>query len=77
MRLIVTVTGIEPGAPLDAATVLADELDARRVPLTLLVGPRPHPEVVAWAAARRRAGDAVLLHGTGAPGDGRPVVNRP
>lgn len=71
MRLIVTVTGIEPGAPLDAATALADELDARRVPLTLLVGPRPHPEVVAWAAARRRAGDAALLHGTGAPGDGR------
>lgn len=66
-----TLSGIEPGAPLGAATVLADELDARRVPLTLLVGPRPHPEVAAWAAARRRAGDAVLLHGVGEPARGR------
>lgn len=56
---------LDPGAPLDAAVRLADALDARRVPLTLLAGARPHPEVVAWVAARRRAGDAVLLHGTG------------
>jgi hypothetical protein len=62
--LIVTVSGLLPGAPLDAAVGLADALDARRVPLTLLVGPRPHPEVAAWAAARRYVGDAVLLHGT-------------
>jgi hypothetical protein len=62
--LIVTVSGLLPGAPLDAAVGLADALDARRVPLTLLVGPRPHPEVAAWATARRRVGDAVLLHGT-------------
>jgi len=63
-RLLVSVSGLTPGAPLDAAVALADALDARRVPLTLLVGPRPHPEVAAWAAARRRVGDAALLHGT-------------
>jgi predicted deacetylase len=63
-RLLVSVSGIVPGAPLDAAVALADALDARRVPLTLLVGPQPHPEVAAWAAARRRAGDVALLHGT-------------
>jgi uncharacterized protein len=63
-RLLVSVSGLTPGAPLDAAVVLADALDARRVPLTLLVGPQPHPEVAAWAAARRRAGDVALLHGT-------------
>ncbi|MEJ2869778.1 DUF2334 domain-containing protein [Actinomycetospora sp. OC33-EN08] len=62
-RLLVSVTGLAPGAPLGAAVGLCDALDARRVPLTLLVGPRPHPEVTAFAAARRRAGDAVLLHG--------------
>lgn len=64
---MVTLDAIDPGTPLDAARRLADELDARRVPLTLLVGPRPHPEVALWAAARRRAGDAALLHGTGDP----------
>lgn len=63
-RLLVSVSGLTPGAPLDAAVALADALDARRVPLTLLVGPQPHPEVAAWAAARRRAGDVALLHGT-------------
>ena len=63
LRLLVSVTGLAPGAPLGAAVDLCDALDARRVPLTLLVGPRPHPEVTAFAAARRRAGDAVLLHG--------------
>ncbi|MCD2186238.1 DUF2334 domain-containing protein [Actinomycetospora soli] len=62
-RLLVSVTGLAPGAPLAAAVALCDALDARRVPLTLLVGPRPHPEVATFAAARRRAGDAVLLHG--------------
>ncbi|WP_433800658.1 DUF2334 domain-containing protein [Actinomycetospora sp. CA-084318] len=62
-RLLVSVTGLAPGAPLASAVALCDALDARRVPLTLLVGPRPHPEVATFAAARRRAGDAVLLHG--------------
>ncbi|GAA4843541.1 hypothetical protein GCM10023201_38010 [Actinomycetospora corticicola] len=62
-RLLVSVTGLAPGAPLGSAVALCDALDARRVPLTLLVGPRPHPEVAGFAAARRRAGDTVLLHG--------------
>ena len=63
-RLIVSVSGLGPGAPLTAAVALADALDARRVPATWLIGPQPHPEVAAWATARRRVGDAVLLHGT-------------
>lgn len=63
-RLLVSVTGLAPGAPRDAAVALADALDARRVPATWLVGPRPHPEVASWATARRRVGEAVLLHGT-------------
>ncbi|MDL5155084.1 DUF2334 domain-containing protein [Actinomycetospora termitidis] len=63
MRLLVSVTGLAPGAPLGSAVALCDALDERRIPLTLLLGPRPHPEVTAFAAARRRAGDAVLLHG--------------
>ncbi|MDD7940671.1 DUF2334 domain-containing protein [Actinomycetospora lutea] len=63
-RLLVSVSGLAPGAPLDGAVALADALDARRVPATWLVGPRPHPEVAAWATARRRVGDVVLLHGT-------------
>jgi uncharacterized protein len=86
--LLVSVAGLVPGAPLDAAVALADPLDARRVPLTVLVGPRPHPEVVAWATARRGVGDAVLLHGTrplpggapergGGPADRRPEHRRP
>lgn len=72
-----TVSGLVPGAPLAAAVALADALDARRVPLTLLVGPRPHPEVAAWAGARRDVGDAVLLHGTRADAaDGRRPYRR-
>ena len=54
-----------PGDPLAAAVALADALDTRRVPLTLLVGPRPHPDVADWVRARRRVGDAVLVAGTG------------
>lgn len=65
MHLLVTVPVTGPGEPLAAAVALADTLDTRRVPPTLLVGPRPHPEVAAWARARRRVGDAVLLRGTG------------
>jgi len=73
-HLIVSVSGLGAGAPLTAAVALADALDARRVPLTLLVGPQPHPEVAAWASARRLVGDAVLLRGTGSEIDG---VGRP
>ena len=79
-RLLVTLSGLTPGAPLDAAVALADALDARRVPLVLLAGPRPHPEVAAWATARRRVGDAALLHGTRSEhggGPGRPYRRLP
>ncbi|MFC5137182.1 DUF2334 domain-containing protein [Actinomycetospora rhizophila] len=77
-RLIVSVSGLGPGAPLDGAVALADALDARRVPATWLVGPRPHPEVAAWATARRRVGDVVLLHGTRPEsGAGRPYRRLP
>lgn len=76
--LLVSVSGLAPGAPLDAAVRCCDALDARRVPLTLLVGPRPHPEVAAFATARRRAGDTVLLHGTREAHDGaRPYRRLP
>ena len=61
-----------------AAVALADALDARRVPATWLIGPQPHPEVAAWATARRRVGDAVLLHGTRTDvGAGRPYRRLP
>ena len=63
VHLLVSLSGLGPGAPLAAAVDCCDALDARRVPVTLLVGPRPHPEVAAFAAARRRAGDALLLRG--------------
>ncbi|MDD7936626.1 DUF2334 domain-containing protein [Actinomycetospora straminea] len=77
-RLLVSVTGLGPGAPLAAAVALADALDARRVPVTWLAGPRPHPEVAAWATARRRLGEAVLLHGTRPEAEpGRPYRRLP
>jgi uncharacterized protein len=77
-RLLVSASGLAPGAPLVAAVRLCDALDARRVPLTLLVGPRPHPEVAAFAAARRRAGDTVLMRGTREAHDGdRPYRRLP
>jgi len=78
VRLLVTLAGLTPGAPLLGAVALADALDARRVPLTLLVGPRPHPEVADWTRARRRVGDALLLHGTRAdPARGTPYRRLP
>jgi uncharacterized protein len=78
VRLLVSLSGLAPGAPLAAAVDCCDALDARRVPPTLLVGPRPHPEVAAFAAARRGAGDAVLLRGTREAHDGgRPYRRLP
>jgi hypothetical protein len=78
VQLLVSLSGLGPGAPLAAAVRLCDALDARRVPLTLLVGPRPHPEVAAFAAARRRAGDTVLMRGTREAHDGgRPYRRLP
>ena len=77
-RLLVSASGLAPGAPLAAAVGLCDALDARRVSPTLLVGPRPHPEVAAFAAARRRTGDTVLLRGTREAHDGgRPYRRLP
>lgn len=77
-RLLVSASGLAPGAALAAAVRLCDALDARRVPATLLVGPRPHPEVAAFAAARRRAGDTVLMRGTRESADGaRPYRRLP
>jgi hypothetical protein len=76
--LLVSASGLAPGAPLASAVRLCDALDARRVPLTLLVGPSPHPEVAAFAAARRRAGDTVLMRGTREAHDGgRPYRRLP
>jgi uncharacterized protein len=78
VQLLVSLSGLGPGAPLADTVRLCDLLDARRVPLTLLVGPRPHPEVAAYAAARRGAGDTVLLHGTREAHDGgRPYRRLP
>ena len=62
-RLIVSVSGLGPGAPLTAAVALADALDARRVPATLAgrpaapprgrgLGHRPAPGGRRGAAAR-------------------------
>ncbi len=60
-RLIVSLSGIR-SSTLDAAVSLSAELDARHVPLSLLVVPRT-PGPVEWLHHRRRAGDALLLHG--------------
>lgn len=60
------------GAPTLAAVVeFCDHLDARRVPVSLLVAPRlkggyrleADPETVGWIGSRRAGGDAVVLHG--------------
>jgi uncharacterized protein len=71
-RLIVSVSGVADGdrATLDVAAGFAAELDARAVPLSLLVRPRgpagtPAPDAAAirWLHERRGSGDAVVLHG--------------
>lgn len=69
-ELIVSVSRI--GAPtLAAVAEFCDHLDARRVPVSLLVAPRlkggyrleEDPETTGWLASRRAGGDAVVLHG--------------
>lgn len=69
-RLVVSLSGIGTRT-LDHCTKLADELDQRGVPLSLLVVPRPvrvdplAPDSAAlrWIQHRRASGDAVLIHG--------------
>ncbi|MFR9730442.1 DUF2334 domain-containing protein [Saccharopolyspora sp. MS10] len=68
--LVVSLSGLGDRA-LDRCAAFAAELDLRRIPLTLLVAPRPSGAAppapdrpcAAWARARQRGGDAVALHG--------------
>ncbi|MGE2721366.1 DUF2334 domain-containing protein [Mycolicibacterium celeriflavum] len=69
-QLIVSVSGITDRTLPDVAEFRA-QLDARGVPVSLLVAPRvkgglrleDDAATVQWLAARRDAGDAVVLHG--------------
>ncbi|MGC2656276.1 MAG: DUF2334 domain-containing protein, partial [Mycobacterium sp.] len=69
-KLIVSVSGISARTLADVDT-FCGQMDARGVPVSLLVAPRlkggyrldQDPGTVEWLAARRAAGDAVLLHG--------------
>ena len=68
--MIVSVSGIGERTLAEVAGFCAD-LDARSVPLSLLVAPRlkggyrldRDGETVDWLADRRRRGDAIVLHG--------------
>ncbi|MCP2253485.1 hypothetical protein LY13_002238 [Prauserella aidingensis] len=60
--LLVSLSG--PGArTLDGCAALADELDTRGVPLTVLHTPGGSRRVAEWVRARVARGDAVALHG--------------
>ncbi|MFN2494675.1 MAG: DUF2334 domain-containing protein [Pseudonocardiaceae bacterium] len=63
-QLLVSLSGIRDATLDDCATLIAD-LDARRVPASLLVVPRDPggSAVVRWIRERRDRGDAVLMHG--------------
>lgn len=69
-ELIVSVSGINERTLPDLRAFCA-ELDARKVPLSLLVAPRlkggyrldRDHDTVEWLAGRRRAGDALVLNG--------------
>ncbi|WP_343602496.1 DUF2334 domain-containing protein [Mycobacterium sp.] len=69
-RLIVSVSGITERTVADVEAFCA-ELDARSVPVSLLVAPRlkggyrldRDPATVAWLTGRRARGDAIVLHG--------------
>ena len=69
-QLIVSVSGISDRTLADVDAFCA-ELDARDVPVSLLVAPRlkggyrldSDPGTVDWLARRRIGGDAVVLHG--------------
>jgi predicted deacetylase len=69
-ELIVSISGIKDRTIDDVAAFRA-ELEARRVPVSLLVAPRlkggyrldEDPATVEWLRMRRTVGDAVVLHG--------------
>ncbi|MCG8919675.1 DUF2334 domain-containing protein [Actinokineospora sp. PR83] len=61
-RLLVSLSGVDPRT-LSSCADLAEALDTRGVPLTLLVAPRlTTPDTLAWI--RTRTSDAVLMHGS-------------
>ncbi|CAL9667208.1 hypothetical protein SUDANB95_07265 [Actinosynnema sp. ALI-1.44] len=62
--LVVSLSGIGPST-LARCADLADELDRRRVPLSLLLAPRKAVPGAAldWVRARVRGADALVLHG--------------
>lgn len=69
-QLIVSVAGVGAATLTDVDAFCA-QLDAREVPVSLLVAPRlkdgyrldRDPDTVQWLAARRAGGDAIVLHG--------------
>jgi hypothetical protein len=69
-KLIVSVSGIGERTLGDVEAFCA-QMDARKVPVSLLVAPRlsgdyrldRDPHTVEWLAARRAGGDAIVLHG--------------
>lgn len=69
-ELIVSISGIRDRSVADADR-FCEELDARGVPVSLLVAPRlkggyrleHDASTILWLAERRAAGDAVVLHG--------------
>ena len=69
-KLIVSISGIGEGTLADVEAFCA-EMDARNVPVSLLVAPRlkggyrldRDPRTVEWLTARRAGGDAIVLHG--------------
>lgn len=69
-ELIVSISGIRDRT-LPAVDTFCEELDARGVPVSLLVAPRlkggyrleRDPATLFWLAERRAGGDAVVLHG--------------
>jgi predicted deacetylase len=69
-KLIVSVSGIRERT-LDDVAEFCEQMDARSVPVSLLVAPRlkggyrldHDPITVEWLTGRRAAGDAILLNG--------------
>lgn len=69
-KLLVSISGIGDRTLADVEAFCA-EMDARNLPLSLLVAPRlkgnyrldRDPRTVEWLTARRTGGDAIVLHG--------------